>query len=226
MSRFESRAGSRLRARRSSRLSSDCTGFTLVELLVALTVMAVISALTFSLITGFLSNQSSVTATYQGIDQAELASRTFTQYLRSATSVEIADPTELVFTSFVGLQAGEPVSEVIDAVLSPATATLDTMDLYFGYNPNPTAPATPLSNATLIAAYDVTPPPAGSAAFTYYTFTDGALTTLVDPGSSLSSIQGIGVDLTFLPPPGSNHVGPTAELATTLQTTTILRNDS
>jgi hypothetical protein len=195
-------------------------------MLIALLVFSVIAVLASTLITSFISNLTSATATYQGIDQAELSSRTFTEYLRAATSISTAEPDELAFSAYVGMSStGAPVPEQIEAQLEAFSSTLDVLQIYFNYDP--TAP-NPFANARLVAAYDVLPPPTGGGIFSYFTYLDGALTPLSPAAAtaSPSSIEAVGLDLTFLPPPGHGRAGFSAELGTSVDTISILRNGS
>lgn len=221
----------------------DESGFSLIELLVAMTVLAIVSTLTFTIVTSMSENTVAVNSTLSGLDQASFAGRAFTQYVRSADSiVSIANvpavtpaPTFTVvgsnlleFTTLVGMSpcpgvATSPGVEtacsetVLVAVTTTASPKVDDLVVIFGYG---------ASTQRQVAAFDVVPPAAGAELFSYYTFTSGALSqlTLAAAQAAPTSVQAIGLDLRFLPPPGPAVAGFAASEATEVKTVIFLRN--
>ncbi len=82
-------AAARRRLAKAGREPGD-DGFTLVETLLTVLIFSIIAALTLTMVTSMLNDSSAVNATLGGIDQASTAGSSFTQYLRSISSVTSA----------------------------------------------------------------------------------------------------------------------------------------
>jgi prepilin-type N-terminal cleavage/methylation domain-containing protein len=230
----------RAAGRRSVRERND-DGFTVIEMSITLVVFSTIAALTLILVTSMLDNSASVNDTLVGISQASVANRSFTEYLRSITvvhSVNTLGSNSLQFVADVGEgtssahcpgQAAPPTGvevicqEDVTAEVVAVSSTVDELKVFFGSSWT-------TSSDRLIASFDIVPPgtyqaPAAQL-FQYYTLSG---TTLVNQGATWAAanptlIQGIGYDAAFLPPPGPNKRGFSAELATVVHTIAFLRN--
>jgi prepilin-type N-terminal cleavage/methylation domain-containing protein len=224
----------------------DCEaedGFTLLELVFAMLILTIVMVISFALVNGFSTDQVVEQSSLAGLGQSELANRIFTGYLRSAeqgtlTSICRVPVTgsqclgssttyaSFTFDSLVGLTtvAGasepnwEPASVPITAALVQASQPgVDVLDVYFDYG---------LSTQRLIAAYDIEPPAASAPIFTYYADTGGALAPepITVAEANPKNVLAIGLDITFIAPPGPATQGFAAESETTLHTVTYLRN--
>jgi prepilin-type N-terminal cleavage/methylation domain-containing protein len=222
----------------------DEDGFTLVEISITMIVFAIIAALTLTLVTSMLNNTTSLDDTLQGVTQASVANRSFTEYLRSITVVNAVNTNgnSLQFTADVGMgthaspcygQSAPAVGveticgeEVTATLVTTASPLVDELEITFGPFATP-------SEDRLIAAFDIVPPSSHNAPatsiFQYYTLGGANGTTLVNEGATWANanptlIQGIGLDASFLPPPGPGREGFQAELATVVHTIAFLRN--
>ena len=223
-------------------------GFTVIELSVTMLVFSIVSVLTLTLVTSLVNTSTSVNDTLLGISQASVANRSFTQYLRSITVVNLVNPNgnTLEFTASVGTGGGSGTglnacpgtstppagvevtcSEDVTATLAVTQSPLvDELQVTFGPFGTP-------SLDRVVASFDVVPPASSAAPaaqiFQYYTLGGTNGTTLVNEGATWANanptlIQGIGLDAAFLPPPGPGKQGFAAELATVVHTIAFLRN--
>jgi prepilin-type N-terminal cleavage/methylation domain-containing protein len=229
--------------RQSARRHSE-DGFTVIELSFTMIIFSIISALTLTLVTTMLNNSASVNDTLLGISQASVANRSFTQYLRSASVVNLVNTNgnSLEFTATVGTgshtsacpgqsapAAGVEVicnEDVTATLLTTYLPTVDELEILFG-------PFGVPGSDRVVASFDVVSPGAHQAPaaqiFQYYTLGGTNGTTLVNEGATWANanptlIQGIGLDAAFLPPPGPGKEGFAAELATVVHTIAFLRN--
>jgi prepilin-type N-terminal cleavage/methylation domain-containing protein len=232
-----------VRGYRSARERND-DGFTVIELSFSMIIFSIISALTLMLVTTMLNNSTAVNDTLLGISQASVANRSFTQYLRSVSVVNVVNTNgnTLEFTATVGTgshttacpgqsapAAGVEVicNEDVTATLATTHSPLvDELEVIFG-------PFGVASSDRVVASFDIVPPGTSRAPaaqiFQYYTLGGANGTTLVNDGATWANanptlIQGIGLDAAFLPPPGPGKEGFAAELATVVHTIAFLRN--
>ena len=218
-------------------------GFTLIELILAMLIMTIVMVISFALVNGLSTDQVVEQASLSGLGQSELASRVFTEYLGSAEQGSLSNicliPTtatkclgstttyaSFTFKSLIGLTttAGasspnwEPAEVPITAALVQGSRpNLDVLDVYFDYG---------LSTQRLIAAYDIEPPASGARIFTYYSDTGGTLAPepIAQAASNPQNVLAIGLDITFIAPPGPSTQGFAWEGVTNLHTVTYMRN--
>jgi prepilin-type N-terminal cleavage/methylation domain-containing protein len=230
-------------ATRQRRRQDGDEGFTLLELVFSMLVLAIVAVISFALIDGLTSDQQVEQASLGGLSQSELASRIFTEYLGSAEQGTLGNICQipattgpclgsattyasLTFDSLIGLTTAagasqanwEPAAVQVTVVLVPGPRTgVDELDVYFDYG---------LPDERLIAAYDIEPPGASDPIFTYYWDSGGSLAPepVTEAAANPSSVLAVGLDITFVAPPGSARVGSAAEGAAPLHTITYLRN--
>lgn len=120
------------RARRAVRRSRDERGFTLMETLIACSVMVVVIAGTVPVVRVFFDEQLAVNRTYSGADEVLLTSLVMTRYIREAV---------------------EPAPESGSGVPTPPFATATPCSLTFFANVgNANGPAKVVANATPCAS--------------------------------------------------------------------------
>lgn len=227
-------------------------GFTITELVVTMLILAIFMAMTTLIIVNVLGESAGQRATLSGVQQAQLAERTFGQYLRSTTAINYisSDGNDLVFATNVGTTDSNgvvnPSTETVEAELcTTANAKVDSLEVIFGLPSgstgiqqclNGSTPPTSLpAGVRLVQAFYIQPPT--SPIFSFYTLsTSGSnaqpqvsamalIDAIASVGSTSStSIQAIGLDATFLPPPGPKVQGYASEIGTVVQTVAFLRN--
>ena len=227
-------------------------GFTITELLVTLLIMSIFMAMTTLIVFNVLSESAGQRATLSGVQQAQLAERTFGQYLRSTTAINYlsASGNDLVFATDVGVTdvSGviNPSTETVEAELcTTANPKVDSLEIIFGLPAGSTGiqqcldgttpPSSIPAGVRLVQAFYITPPTA--PIFSFYTLTTSGSNnqpqlsqmTLANAvaavgSTSTSSIQAVGLNATFLPPPGPKVQGYASELGTAVQTVAFLRN--
>jgi prepilin-type N-terminal cleavage/methylation domain-containing protein len=228
-------------------------GMTLIEVTVTVALTAIVMAMATFIIINILNETTGEAASIKGVQQAQLAERSFTQYLRSAVSILNVKTNDITFSSYAGTcpaagcngsSGGVPQLETVEAELcSSSSPTVDTLDVLYGLPASPasgwnglhncnttTTTTTPLpGNVTLIDSFDITPPAIGGDIFTYYSFTGSGFTpfaTTAAAAADPSAIAAIKINITFLPPPGSGTKHFSTEVGTTVNTTIFLRNSS
>ena len=237
------RAPRTMRPRRPRRPGDD--GMTLIEVIVTLALTSIVMALATVIVINVLNETQGEAASIVGVQQAQLAERSFTQYLRSAVTLLSVQPNDITFTSYSGTSSGVPQLQTIEAQLCPTTAPyVDSLEVIYGLPQSPTtgwnglheciASNTPTPTTTpvpagvrLVEAFDISPPAAGTNIFSYYSYSGTRFASL---GSSVTAstpgIAAIGIDVTFLPPPGAVTRLYHTEFGTTLNTEIFLRNPS
>jgi prepilin-type N-terminal cleavage/methylation domain-containing protein len=80
-----------LRGRLRAEQAASDSGFTLVELLIAMTILLIVLTLATTIIGSFFSNQTRITATYNGFDEILPATTTMQRF--AITMVEATPPT-------------------------------------------------------------------------------------------------------------------------------------
>lgn len=220
-------------------------GFTLVELIITIALLSAIMAISTPVIIGILTNTQAESLTIRGLEQSELAGQVFTQYLRSAVSLVNIQTNDLTFTTYAGTVSGVPQLQTIEAELCPtSSAAVDQLEIFFGLPPtgagstgihtcaqsgSTTTTSIP-AGIRLVQAFDVQPPKvAGSDIFQYYTLSGNSLQAMGTSGANGAQanpnmVQAVGLSMTFMPRPGSSTEGYHAELGTTVQTVSFLRN--
>ncbi|HXY44974.1 MAG TPA: type II secretion system protein [Acidimicrobiales bacterium] len=225
----------------------DEGGMTLIEVTVTVALTAIVMAMATFIVVNVLQETTGEQASIQGVEQAQLAERSFTQYLRSAVSLLNIKTNDITFTAYTGLVSGVPQLETIEAELCETSSkNVDNLDVIYGL---PSESATPntgwngvhncnLTTTTttalpagvrLVESFDITPPSVGGDIFTYYQFTGSSFTPFLSTISAAddpTAVSAIKVNITFLPPPGSVTKEFHTELGTTLNTTIFLRNAS
>jgi len=202
-------------------------------------------AISTPVIIGILTNTQAESLTIQGLEQSELAGQVFTQYLRSAVSLVNIQTNDLTFTTYAGTTSGVPQLETIEAELCPTSSTaVDQLEVFFGLpstgagssgvhtcsQSGSTTTSSIPAGVRLVQAFDVQPPKvAGSDIFQYYTLSGNSLQAMGTTGANGAQanptlVQAVGLSMTFMPRPGPSTGGYHAELGTTVQTVSFLRN--
>jgi len=202
----------------------DEHGMTLIEVTVTVALTAIVMAMATFIVVNVLQETTGESASIQGVEQAQLAERSFTQYLRSAVSLLNVKTNDITFTSYTGITSGVPQLETIEAELCKTASTnVDSLEVLYGlpsetaspntgwngiHNCNLTTTTTsPLpSGVRLVESFDITPPSIGGDIFTYYQFTGSSFTpflSTVSAAADPTAVSAIKINITFLPPPGS-----------------------
>jgi len=220
----------------------DERGLTLIEVTVTVALTGIVMAMATFIVVNVLQETTGEAASIQGVEQAQLAERSFTQYLRSAVSLLNIETNDITFTSYTGMVSGVPQLETIEAELCKTSShNVDSLEVLYGLPQSPTTGWNGLHNCNattttttalptgvrLVAAFDITPPATGGDIFTYYQFTGSAFTPFLSTISAADDPTAVGaikINITFLPPPGSVTKAFHTELGTTLNTTIFLRN--
>jgi prepilin-type N-terminal cleavage/methylation domain-containing protein len=228
----------------------DERGMTLIEVVVTVGLTAIVMTMATFIVINVLNETSGEAASIAGVQQAQLAERSFTQYLRSSVSLLSVQPNDLVFTSYTGIASGGSVApdlpqlQTIEAQLCPTTSKyVDSLEVIYGLPQtgtgstglheciapsSPTPTTTPIPTGVRLAeAFDILPPAAaGNDIFSYYRFVGNAFkpVTTTYAAANPTKVAAIGITVTFLPPPGGATKGFHTELGTTLQTEIYLRN--
>ncbi|MHB8245178.1 MAG: PulJ/GspJ family protein [Acidimicrobiales bacterium] len=243
----------RRRAVRGSPLGED--GFTLTEMIVTLLIVSIFVSMATVIMVKVLDQTAGQRATLRGLQEAQIAERTFTQYLRSADNIAWISPTgnDIVFTSNVGTTTSNgvisPAVQTIEAQLCPTSnPKVDALEILFGLPTGSTgihecigredvaASTTTTSyppSIRLVQAFDLVVPV--SPVFTFYKLStvqqSGGLNqpelSTIDLASAIASpskIEAVGLNATFVPPPGPHIQGYGSELGTTIQAVAFLRN--
>ncbi len=245
--------GASMRQRLIRRLRErDERGMTLIEVVVTVGLTAIVMAMATFIVINVLNETSGEQASISGVQQAQLAERSFTQYLRSSVTLLSVQNNDLVFTSYTGIASGGgsapdlPQLQTIEAQLCPTTSKyVDTLEVIYGLPQTGTgssglheciAPSSPTSTTTpipagvrLAEAFDILPPvAAGTDIFSYYRYSSDTFkqVTTAYAAANPTKVSAIGINVTFLPPPGGATKGYHTELGTTLQTEIFLRNFS
>lgn len=228
-----SRANRRARSRVSSRGDPGEQGFTIVELLVTLLVVAIVLPLAFGLIRNLLQQSQNVGDTIAGVQQDQTAGEALLQYLHGTTVIL---PGSNATTLDASILAG------VGSTATPYTATLQA-SLTNSASPNGdatfTTTLTPQGGTghSIGTYYAVN----SSSVFTYYyndststtTSTSTSTSTSLPAGlaatstptnAQLSEIVAVGVSVTFLAGPHVPTEGYQAVHPTTFQTTIYLQN--
>jgi prepilin-type N-terminal cleavage/methylation domain-containing protein len=250
------RPPARLRLRLAGRQDQ---GFTLVEMIVTMAVFSVFAAMVTLILVRLMGESSAQIQTLKGLQQAQLAERTFTQYLRSLTTFKYVSGDDIVFQTSVGTsttgtgsnQIVTSATETIEAELCPTSnSKVDTIEVIFGLpqsgsgssglnrcigaDSSSTTTSLP-AGVRLVEAFYIEAPV--TPIFSFYTLADTVTTptgTVAEPGlsaitptpseSNQAAVQAVGLDATFLPPPGPKTEGYDAELGTVVNTVVFLRN--
>jgi prepilin-type N-terminal cleavage/methylation domain-containing protein len=233
-----------MRALRRRLTSRDERGMTLIEVTVTVALTAIVMAMATYIMVNVLQETTGESASVKGVQQAQVAERSFTQYLRSAVSLLNIQTNDITFTSYSGMASGVPQVQTIEAELCKTTSpNVDSLEVIYGLpqSPNPgwngvhscnlttTTTSTLPTGSRLVESFDISPPSAGGDIFTYYQFTGTAFTAFASTISAAddpTAVSAIKVNITFLPPPGSVTRVYHTELGTTLNTTIFLRNSS
>jgi prepilin-type N-terminal cleavage/methylation domain-containing protein len=256
-------------ARRMSQ--ADDRGMTLVELIVTVALTSLVISMTTFIMVNVLNATTGEDATISGVQQATLAERTFTQYMRSTAQLLSVDPNDLTFQTYAGMGAsatnapttelsGVPQIETLEIQLCTTKSPyVDSLEILYGLpstgtgstglhecisssSPTSTTTAVP-GGVRLVEAFDISPPGVSVAdIFSYYTLTGSSFTRVptstftaactVPPSTSalctkaLATVSAIGINITFLPPPGGVTKGFHTELGTTVQAEVFLRNST
>jgi len=218
----------------------DERGMTLIEVTVTVALTGIVMAMATFIVINVLQETTGESASIQGVEQAQLAERSFTQYLRSAVSLVNIQSNDITFTSYTGMSGGVPQLLTIEAELCKTSAkNVDSLDVLYDLpssstgvhscNLTTTTTSSLPANVRLVAAFDVTPPAVGGDIFTYYQVTSSGFTPFLSTISAANDPTAVGaikVNITFLPPPGSVTKEFHTELGTTLNTTIFLRNST
>ncbi len=165
----------------------DDKGMTLIELTVTLALTSIVMAMVTYILVQILQETTGESASVKGVEQAQIAERTFTQYLRSAVSLVNIQTNDLTFTSYAGTASGVPQVETIEAELCESVSSnVDYLEVIYGLSSSSTGVhicsttttttvALP-ANARLVESFDITPPTAGNDIFTYYQYTGTGFT--------------------------------------------------
>ena len=227
----------------------DERGMTLIEVTVTVALTGIVMAMATFIVINVLEETTGEQASIQGVEQAQSAERSFTQYLRSAVSLLSIKTNDITFTSYTGMGGsgannGVPQLETIEAELcATASKNVDSLNVIYGLPQSPTTgwngihncnlttttTSTLPSGSSLVQSFDITPPAIGGDIFTYYQFTGSGFTpflSTISAANDPSAVAAIKINITFLPPPGSVTKTYHTELGTTLNTTIFLRNYS
>ncbi len=226
---------------------------TLIEVIMTLALTAIVMSMATFIVINVLNETTGEAASIKGIQQAQLAERSFTQYLRSAVAILNVQTNDITFSAYAGTcpstgcsgttSGNVPQLETVEAELcATSSPTVDTLSVLYGlplsgsgstgvHNCNTTTTTTtPLAgNIHLIESFDIAPPAIGGDIFTYYEFTGSSFVpfaTTAAAAANPTAIAAIKVNITFLPPPGSGSKHFSTELGTTVNTTIFLRNSS
>jgi prepilin-type N-terminal cleavage/methylation domain-containing protein len=199
--------------------ASHWAGFTLVELLVALFVFAIVSTISFTVIDQMMSQGQAITDTITGVQQADQADQSIVQYLRGVTVFTSASTTAFVAATDIGFNTsnGTPNTDTLGGTWTPGSGNKD-------------ATFTVTLNGKVYSEYyalssQTTP------IFTFYK-QDGAggLTALDSsasptvPSCALGEVYAVAIDVEFLAGPQHPTEGFAADQPSTLITTVFLRN--
>jgi prepilin-type N-terminal cleavage/methylation domain-containing protein len=229
----------------------DDGGMTLIEMVVTLALTSIVMAMSTLLVIRITTETNAQRQTIQGVEQAQLAEKTFTQYLRSAFKIINVTNKDLVFSTLSGTADSsstggqpQPYLEVIEAEICPTkNSAADSLEVIYDLPSGstglheciaPTSPSTTNvavpTNAYLAESFSVEPPNATiGALFDYYSFTSNEFTQICTTASpcttaaEVATIAAIGVNLTFLPLVGHGNDFD-MESATTVQTMVYLKN--
>ncbi|MHB1510186.1 MAG: PulJ/GspJ family protein [Acidimicrobiales bacterium] len=230
-------------------------GMTLIEVIVTLALTAIVMAMATYIVINVLNETTGEAASIQGVQEAQLAERSFTQYLRSAVSLLSIQTNDITFTAYSGVKDTTvssttipiPQLQTIEAQLCPTKSPyVDSLEVIYGLPPAPAAGSSGLhecispnspttttvsvpSGARLVEAFDITPPAAGTDIFTYFQFSGGAFIPFASTAAASAdpaAVAAIAINLTFLPPPASVTKTFHTEFGTTLRTEIYLRNSS
>jgi prepilin-type N-terminal cleavage/methylation domain-containing protein len=207
------------------RSQADDRGFTLIELIVTMSITSVLVAMTSIIIVNVINQTTGEDATVSGVQQAQQAERSFTQYLRS-TGVPQLETIEI--------QLCPTKSKYVDSLEVlyglPATGTGST-GLHECISPNSptTDPNAVPAGVRLVEAFDISPP--GTSVvdiFSYYTFSGSAFNQVSTSVAAATpkNVAAVGISITFLAPPGGDSRLYHTELGTTVQTEVFIRNAS
>jgi len=224
----------------------DERGMTLIEVTVTVALTGIVMAMVTVIIVNVLNETRGEAAGLVGVQQAQVAERTFTQYLRSAVSLLAIQSNDITFTTYTGTVSGVPQLETMEAQLCPTkSAFVDSLEIIQdlpqsptpGWNglhecispnsPGTTTLAVP-ANVRLVEAFDVQPPKSTDI-FTYYKFSGSSFTAMSSTATASSlatEIAAIRINVTFLPPPGAVSKGYHAEFGTSLSTEIFLKNET
>jgi len=230
-----------LRCRRRGRHHGDDSGFTLVEMLVTMAVMAIIVPVIYGLI-GNLSQQSvDLHDTMLGLQQDQTAGNSLLEYLHGAVTVlPGSTPTTLIATIEAGFNTttGTQGIATLEAQLLPPSGTNADASFVVSITPQGGTPA-PVGTYYVVNTADpftyyyyatagaTAPSCGGSTPTTTTNPPDGTGQELVgtyDPCAVLGNIVAVGVDVTFLAGPQKPLQGFQAIQPTTFQTTVYLQN--
>lgn len=210
-------------------------GFSLVELLVTLLIIAVVIPLAFGLIKNLVQQSQNVHDTVTGIQQDQTAGEALLQYLHGASVIlPGSGPTTLNANILAGVNSSAtPYTSTLQATLTNSASPND--DATFTTTLTPSG-----GTATNVGTYDAVN---SSAVFTYYyntststststttsststtTSVSGLSSTSTPTTAELSEIVAVGVSVTFLAGPHVPTEGFQAVHPTTFQTTVYLQN--
>jgi len=244
---------------------ADDRGMTLIELIVTVALTAIVITMTTFLIVGVLNATSGEDATISGVQQATLAERSFTQYMRSTVQLLTIKSNDLTFQAYAGMGCAPGVSQAACNVIPLGSAAsdvpqietmeiqlcatkskyVDSLEVLYGLpqtgsgslglheciSPNSvttTTSAVP-SGVRLVEAFDIAPPGVGVPdIFSYYTFQGSSFTaeSTTVAAATPTAVAAVGINVTFLPPPGGVSKGYHTELGTTVSAEVFLRNST
>jgi prepilin-type N-terminal cleavage/methylation domain-containing protein len=207
--------------------------FTLIELIVAMAIMAIAIGLTVGFIIGLQQQQVNVDATVSGAREAQLASQEVVQYLRAAaTPVGLAETaTQASFPAYIGsgTSGGPPatvqitVSYISGTGVGTGIAGEGRLQVTFQGS----------SSSRVATTYYVLAPNASTPIFTYERYNPsapGQLQAMAAPipatdQCALNQIVAIVFDVSFFAgPPDAQSRGYALDTASTDDTTIYLRN--
>jgi prepilin-type N-terminal cleavage/methylation domain-containing protein len=214
-------------------------GFTLVELVVTLLLVAIITPLAFGLIRNLLQQSTDVHDTMVGVQQDQVAGEALLQYLHGATVILAgSDATTLDASIDAGINASTqaPDTATLTAVLAEPTSPSLDATFTTSITPNGGAPSN-------VGTYDAV---ASTSVFSYFynDTTLGATTSAPCSASAsadlptglactsaptdpqLPAIVAVGIDVTFLAGPHVPIEGFAAVRPSNFETTVYLQNSA
>lgn len=123
-------------------------GMTLIEVIVTLALTAIVMAMATYIVINVLNETTGEAASIQGVQEAQLAERSFTQYLRSAVSLLSIQTNDITFTAYSGVTDTTvssttipiPQLQTIEAQLCPTKSPyVDSLEVIYGLPPAPAA---------------------------------------------------------------------------------------